>query len=229
MGKTFVIGDIHGAWIALQQCFERSSFDRNHDRLISLGDACDGWPQVYEVIEELLKVKHLVYILGNHDQWTLEWVETGNEPYIWLSQGGQATIESYKEGVPLHHVRFLSAAKTYHQEGNILFVHGGLDTGRKLADQETEVLLWDRSLAMEAFDRSMENPAARLTRYKEIYLGHTPTLSFGSTEPLHACECWLMDTGAGWSGCLTMMDIATKEFFQSDPAPSLYPDCQGRF
>ncbi len=45
MGKTFVIGDIHGAYRALRQCLERSTFDFEKDRLICLGDVCDGWPE----------------------------------------------------------------------------------------------------------------------------------------------------------------------------------------
>ena len=38
--KTFVIGDIHGAYKALLQCFERSGFDYEKDHLIVLGDVC---------------------------------------------------------------------------------------------------------------------------------------------------------------------------------------------
>jgi serine/threonine protein phosphatase 1 len=37
-----------------------------------------------------------------------------------------------------------------------------------------------------------------------------------------------MDTGAGWSGVLSMMDIHTKEVFASDPVPLLYPGVEGR-
>jgi len=37
-----------------------------------------------------------------------------------------------------------------------------------------------------------------------------------------------MDTGAGWSGVLTMMDIESKQFYLSDPLPELYPGIKGR-
>ncbi len=36
--KTFVVGDIHGAYRALLQCFEHSGFDRKKDRLIKNAD-----------------------------------------------------------------------------------------------------------------------------------------------------------------------------------------------
>jgi len=58
---------------------------------------CDGWPETRQAIDELLKIKNLTYILGNHDFWTLEWMREGVAEEIWLSQGGDATVNSYKD------------------------------------------------------------------------------------------------------------------------------------
>jgi len=58
--------------------------------------------------------------------------------------------------------------------------------------------------------------------YKEIYLGHTTTQEFRSMLPLHFCNVWALDTGAGWSGKLTIMDVDTKQYWQSDLTPVLY-------
>ncbi|NJK86327.1 MAG: hypothetical protein HC906_10500 [Bacteroidales bacterium] len=57
MSRTFVIGDIHGAFKALVQCLERSEFDYEHDKLICLGDVCDGWPEVKDVMTNCLRYK----------------------------------------------------------------------------------------------------------------------------------------------------------------------------
>jgi serine/threonine protein phosphatase 1 len=65
----------------------------------------------------------------------------------------------------------------------------------------------------------------KLTSFDEVYIGHTPITAM---QPMKACEVWLMDTGAGWSGVLSMMDINTKQVFTSDPVPHLYPGIQGR-
>ncbi|MCA9398849.1 MAG: metallophosphoesterase, partial [Candidatus Omnitrophica bacterium] len=54
--RVFAIGDIHGAYKALIQCLERSGFDYQKDRLIVLGDVCDGYPQAKKCISELLKI-----------------------------------------------------------------------------------------------------------------------------------------------------------------------------
>ena len=69
MGRVFVIGDIHGAYRALRQCLERARFHYENDRLICLGDVADGWPETREAVDELLRIRQLTYILGNHDWW----------------------------------------------------------------------------------------------------------------------------------------------------------------
>ena len=55
--KKFVIGDIHGNYKALMQCLEKSKFNYKKDKLIVLGDTCDGLPDVKECFDELLKIK----------------------------------------------------------------------------------------------------------------------------------------------------------------------------
>jgi serine/threonine protein phosphatase 1 len=39
---------------------------------------------------------------------------------------------------------------------------------------------------------------------------------FGSEVPLCLNGIWMMDTGAGWGDKLTIMDVDTGEFWQSD-------------
>ncbi|QEC72557.1 hypothetical protein FSB73_13600 [Arachidicoccus ginsenosidivorans] len=67
--RTFVMGDIHGAFKAMKQCLQRSDFDIEKDCLIQLGDIVDGYEDVFECIETLLSIKNKVLIKGNHDDW----------------------------------------------------------------------------------------------------------------------------------------------------------------
>lgn len=224
MSRTFVIGDIHGANRALLQCLERSKFDYQNDHLISLGDVCDGWPETKQAINELLKIKNLTYLFGNHDFWTLEWMHRNGVDDSWLQQGGEATILSYDGKVPQAHIEFLEKARGYYVTGNKLFVHAGIDPYQSIETQSLQMLLWDRNMARIAMDLQAKGLKGNLTGYDEVYIGHTPVPSF----PVHACEVWLMDTGAGWSGVLSMMNIETKELFQSDAVPRLYPGTEGR-
>ena len=228
MDKKFVIGDIHGAYRALMQCFEKAGFDYSSDYLICLGDICDGWPDVCRSISELLKIKNLVYILGNHDEWALKWFLSGDAPDVWVTQGGKATINSYTGKIPASHIRLLQSAKLYHIIDNKLFVHAGFDRSRDISLQDKKCLIWDRQLVYDAFDADKEN-VKKITQYNEVYVGHTPTLNFGSVSPVKVCEIYLMDTGAGWrGGVLSMMDIDTKELFTSNKVNELYPGYKGR-
>jgi serine/threonine protein phosphatase 1 len=223
--KTYVIGDIHGAYKALKQCLEKSNFSYDADHLICLGDVCDGWPDTNRCIDELLKISNLTYVLGNHDIWLLNWMTAGIAEDIWLSQGGAATVASYNNGVPSEHIQFMKNARPYHLLHNKLFVHAGIDPGVPLEKQDVMNFAWDRSLIQKAWTYYVTNTTAQLTPFEEVYIGHTP-IPF--QHPVRACELWLMDTGAGWSGVLSMMNINTKEVFISDRVPLLYPGVKGR-
>lgn len=225
MPKTFVIGDIHGACRALLQCLERAAFDYNTDHLVCLGDVCDGWPQTKEAVDELLKIKNLVCVQGNHDFWTLNWMLTGISEDAWVFQGGAATIQSYAGHVPPAHKKFLKNALPWYMLGNKLFVHAGIDPSLPLGQQSSEILLWDRNLARIALDFHHVGISTKLTPFDEVYIGHTP-IPFD--KPVWSGGVCLMDTGAGWTGVLSMMDINTKEVFTSDKVPTLYPGVAGR-
>jgi serine/threonine protein phosphatase 1 len=214
--KTFVIGDIHGAYKALLQCLELSKFDKKNDRLICLGDVCDRGIQIKECIDELLTIPHCVYILGNHDAWALEWAIDGKAPQEWWGQGGANTAMSYQDvGMPKEHIRFLSQALLWFVDKNRLFVHGGFDPECSLKETSKEIFIWDRSLLKQAQERHLTNPDYKFGNYDEIFLGHSPTINFGKTEPQKFCNVWAMDTGAGWGAKLTIMDVDTKQFWQS--------------
>ncbi len=219
------MGDVHGAYRALKQCLERSNFDYQNDILINLGDVTDGWPQTKECIDELFRIKNLIYILGNHDTWALSWMQNSKAEEHWLSQGGKATVKSYTDGIPKTHISFLENALPYYVSEKKLFVHAGIDPERSMDEQGLATFLWDRRLANSALNLHVNNIQIKITMFDEVYLGHTP-IHFG--KPVKGGEVWLMDTGAGWAGVLSMMDINTKEVFLSDSVPGLYPGIEGR-
>lgn len=223
--RSFVVGDIHGAFRALQQCLERSHFDYKKDMLICLGDVADGWPETKACINELKKIKHLVYILGNHDWWTREWMETGVTDETWLTQGGAATLASYNNKPDKRHLHFLQKAAPFFLLDKRLFVHAGIQPDKPLDVNDWDTFLWDRTLAKRALEHVGLPSAENLTDFDEVFVGHTPVFT---GTPVQGGGVWLMDTGAGWHGVLSMMEVHTKEVYTSDPVPGLYPGVQGR-
>jgi len=225
MPQTFVIGDIHGSYRALLQCLQLSRFDHKQDTLICLGDVADGWPETRQAFDELLKIDNLVYLLGNHDFWALEWMESGFAHSTWLEQGGQATVNSYSDGIPDSHFDLLKKAKPFHVRYNELFVHAGIHPNKPLESQGLNTFLWDRSFAEQARHYHAQDENYRLTSFDSVFVGHTPVFT---PQPKQYCEVWMMDTGAGWSGRLSMMNVETRESFVSEPVMNLYPGIQGR-
>jgi serine/threonine protein phosphatase 1 len=231
--RTFVIGDIHGAHKALVQCLERCGIDRENDRLITLGDICDGWPEVRQCVDELLTIKNRIDVLGNHDEWLRRWLTTGRHPDNW-TQGGNGTICSYDtrgdywpnpEDVPASHWKFFMHQRLYYADKeNRCFVHGGFDRTLLLEDQAHETpmtLYWDRNLWDDAKEFKSEGVLDTADGFAEIFIGHT---AVREAKPLYFSGVWNLDTGAGWKGKLTIMDVDTHEYWQSDLVPSLYPD-----
>lgn len=237
MSKTFCIGDIHGGHKALLQVLERSKFDYENDKLICLGDVADGWDEVKECFNELLKIKNLIYILGNHDEWFLDWAISNWQEDIWVSQGGRNTMQSYdwqNINIPKSHIELLQNSKLYYlDDENRLFVHGGIIPYKELNEIDNNVFLWDRELIQNAYRlhvHSNYDPNIKMdNRFKEIFVGHTTTQWWNNNcTPICYSGVWDLDTGCGWSGKLTIMNIDTHEFWQSDKVPSLYPNVKGR-
>lgn len=252
MSRKFCVGDIHGGYLALKQVLEAVNFDYENDRLVALGDVTDGWPDVAECIEELMKIKNLIYLKGNHDEWTerflKECLETGpnHQNHMWYAQGGKATYDSYydKPNLVDEHLKFLEDAKLYYlDEDNRIFVHAGfnpktpldeqyqLDVGQKMS--ENALFYWDRQFwgyMIRVKETGTTNPGDKLwEQYNEIYIGHTPTINYEDDGfPMNIGNVWNMDTGATYDGRLSLMNIDTKEIVQSDPVYMLYPEHTGR-
>ena len=232
--KKFVIGDIHGGYKALVQCLERSGFNNDEDQLISLGDLTDGWPESFEVVEKLMTIKNLIHTMGNHDIWHYEWLKYGSTPSIWTSQGGQATIDSYVKNWDKNmldkHRHFFDKAVDYHIDNNRAFVHGGFFKGASMESQSRYTLAWDRTLIEDAYmsHRAKQEPKKPYGGFDEIFIGHSTTIRMNFYEPVKLCNVWCMDQGGGYEGKLSIMDIDTHEFWQSDKVEDLYPGHHGR-
>lgn len=247
--KRFCIGDVHGNYKALLQVLTRSGFNMEEDQLITLGDIADGYSYTYECVELLLSIKNRIDIRGNHCDWFCEWLTKGVHPDGWV-QGGEGTLKSYTSklgfgygkahnsrsfvtgmhysDIPTTHRDFFLNQKPYYlDEERNLFVHGGFNRHYTLASHVPYVLWWDRDLFYAAMSaKSGKTKLKFKEEFKNIFIGHTATTYWDTTEPIFADKVVNLDTGAGWSGKLTIMNVDTLEYFQSDLATELYPNEQ---
>lgn len=236
-----MIGDIHGGLHALHQIMERANVTTK-DTLIFLGDYVDGWsqsPQVIDYLIELQKKQACICIRGNHDDLLLEWLNKSNDNLMWYKHGGEATVIAYETidaETKQKHIEFLQSLENFYlDEQNRLFVHAGF-TNMNGVDFEyfPGLFYWDRTLweTALALDKTIKSNdlfyPKRFTLYNEIYIGHTPVSRIGKTIPVQMACVWNLDTGAAFKGPLTIMDVDTKEYWQSEPLMTLYPNEKGR-
>jgi serine/threonine protein phosphatase 1 len=158
---------------------------------------------------------------------------------IWLQHGGESTVESYHqlgfEKWVKHEVFFEKMPFYYVDEQNRLFVHAGFTSMHGPAKEfyqsnfSWDRTLWEMALTMDKrIEKSSELYPKRLLLFDEIYIGHTPTQHYNKDVPMNGCNVWNIDTGAAFKGKLTILDIDTKEFWQSDKVMDLYPFEMGR-
>lgn len=237
----FVIGDIHGGLKALQEILKKTNLVSS-DQLIFLGDYVDGWSESPQVIDYLISLKEkyiCVFIKGNHDDLLLKYLKTNTYNDEWFKHGGETTVKAYKKLNSQHilqHITFLENLRDYYiDDENRLFIHAGF-TNLKGVEFEffKPLFYWDRTLWETALslntNLSFEDDLYpdRFKLYKEIYIGHTPVTRINETTPINKACVWNIDTGAAFKGPLTIINVETKEYWQSAPLNVLYPNEMGR-
>ncbi len=241
MIRTLVIGDIHGGMRAVKQIFERAKVTAS-DTLIFLGDYVDGWSEAVEVLDFLMDLKtkqNCIFLRGNHDDLLFKWLSESQDNLMWYQHGGEATVKAYldiSDSKKQSHIDFLKSLQNFYvDDQNRLFVHAGFANMNGAAQEYyPRFLYWDRTLweMVLCMDPNLEKSSpyypTRLQLYNEIFIGHTPTTRIGFSEPQKRNIVWNVDTGAAFKGKLTIMDVTTKQFWQSDCLDELYPDEKGR-
>jgi serine/threonine protein phosphatase 1 len=209
-GRVIAIGDIHGYADALAAVLEAIQ-PRAGETLVALGDYVDRGPDTPEVIEQLLALAgrcRLVPLLGNHDEMVLDLYHGGKGLDEWLAWGGQETLMAYgcahPREIPAEHIEFLEGCVTYYETERHLFVHASYDPELPLDCQPPELLRW----ASIRF-----NPPGPHRSGKIAIVGHTAQRD-GRILDLGHLIC--IDTCVYGGGCLTAMDVATKEVWQAD-------------
>lgn len=205
---VYVISDIHGQLDLFQQLL--LDFDPEQHQLVLIGDLNDRGPKSKDCFllgKELVEKYDCIYLLGNHEEYFLRFLEEPEEiaSKYWLN-GGKETINSllhpgateeysptemammirsrYKELIA-----FLSHLPFYYEWEKYVFVHAGVDLS--LADwhqTSSRDFVWIR----EPFHRG-ENKTGKV-----IVFGHTITPSLhGDRE---TTDLWLSDDKIGIDG-----------------------------
>ncbi|SHI05921.1 metallophosphoesterase [Pollutimonas bauzanensis] len=79
-GRDFIVGDLHGCLDLLQAELTRADFDRNRDRLFSVGDLIDRGPDSMGCLR-LLREPWFYAVVGNHEDMLLSYYKKRNPNY----------------------------------------------------------------------------------------------------------------------------------------------------
>lgn len=228
--RVYCIGDIHGRADLLRQIHAQVRADAagydGKKTLVYLGDYIDRGQHSRQVIDALLDGPpegfEAVYLLGNHEQTMLDFLDYPEAVAAWLSYGGRETLASYgvpvaympiteeipalaaklKQNLPAAHLAFCESLDVSWRCGGYYFVHAGVRPGVALEQQSRDDQIWVRD---EFLESASDHGAV-------IVHGHTIT-----EEPEIRPNRIGIDTGAYASGVLTCLVLEgdTRRFLQT--------------
>lgn len=211
--RIYAIADLHGELSLLNKALvrieEHSAAHGVPSGVVFLGDYVDRGPDSHGVVARIKSLleedpARFFAVAGNHEQMMVQAVMATIEERdgvgldLWLKHGGQETLDSYKThpGALSEHIEWMKNLPTNVQTENHIFVHAGVHPDKTLDEQEMEDFLWLRG--WESFPQKHE---------KHIVYGHS-----ARKKPLLLSHCSGLDTGACWTGNLTvgLFDLKTR-------------------
>lgn len=226
------LGDICDGWTGVRDCVDILLKCKN---LIALRGNHDDW-----FVNFLVNGKHPVdWAQGGlgtlksyataETRWEKKYPMSGWSRETIKEDLGYITNLNYSD-IPEDHIKFFLGQHMYYiDDQNNLFVHAGFNRHYPFKGQSTFIYNWDRDLFLSAMSaHSAKMPLKFKDDFKNIFIGHTATTSWKTTKPIFADRLINLDTGAGFNGVLTIMDVETKEYWQSDFCHELYPEETGR-
>ncbi|SNR52139.1 serine/threonine protein phosphatase 1 [Actinomadura mexicana] len=188
MGRTVIVGDIHGCFDELVELLEKVELQPD-DLLVSVGDLVDRGPAPGEVVGFFRERPNSVVVMGNHERKHVRGVFSYAQEITRLQMG-----DAYAGAVD-----WMRTLPYFFEDEHVRVVHAALIPGVPLADQREEVLCGstsgERGLAALFPDGHWHD---RYTDGKPVVFGHHVT----GREPLiRDGRVFGLDTGAchGWN------------------------------
>jgi len=202
MGRTIVIGDIHGCFEELQDLLRVVEL-RTDDRVIAVGDLIVKGPQNREVLDRFIDDDRFSAVIGNHDRairqyWRGEPLRLTKEQKVTVAE-----LESDRES----YSAYLRSLPFTINLGSHLIVHAGVRPGVPLRRQMSSDLTEMRTMGA--------NPSSRRgVPWFDVYRGRRVVL-FGhwpAKAPRMAPRALGLDTGCVYGGRLTAYIIELNQF-----------------
>jgi serine/threonine protein phosphatase 1 len=202
MGRTIVVGDIHGCFDELQALLAKVAIT-DEDRVVAVGDLTVKGPKSREVLDLFSRDDRFSSVVGNHDL-ALAKYWRGDSVYLKPSQ--QKTLREIVAGGK-HLLNSLTSLPTYIELDSHIVVHAGVRPNISLADQAIEDLVELRTLGPDRTDRDGKPWYEEYDGEKVVLFGHWP-----SPRPRRGKKAIGLDTGCVYGYQLTAYILETNQF-----------------
>ena len=206
MGRTVLVGDVHGCRAELEDLLAYVGLTRD-DQLVCVGDLVVRGPDPRGTLDLVRSLRGRV-VLGNHEDRLLRWHAAENTPKpLRIGQTTRRTALLLKE----RDFAFMSTFPLWIDlpENNVRVVHAGLVPGVPIEEQERRTLMFIRTLG-----RHQEPLETRGTRsWAHLYEGPEHVIFGHNAMPEPDIATWAtgIDTGVVYGGRLTAMVLRASE------------------
>ncbi|CDY79459.1 Serine/threonine protein phosphatase [Caballeronia glathei] len=217
VGRDFAVGDIHGHFTALQNRLAQIGFNRDVDRLFSVGDLVDRGPESDNALE-WIDLPWFHAVRGNHEDMAIRWPSGNMDSAHYAANGGgwnvsnprylQLAFSGAFDALPI-------AMEVETEAGLVGIVHADCpfptwrdftvsiddsNLSNKMRKAIFEAALWSR-------ERIQDEDRSGVAGIRALIVGHTPLKNPAVLGNVH-----YIDTG-GWfrDGYFTLIDLSTLE------------------
>ncbi len=195
-GKDYIIGDLHGCFDLLEKALEKVNFDKEKDRLFSVGDVIDRGKDSFKC----LRLNHedwFYQVLGNHEYFLMDYLKGGTEKEVWERYGGKWFFDLSDEE-KLECSTIAQSLPYTITVGDTGIVHACVPSAdwndvKELSENDMKTCLW--TPAGNGYLFQVDNIG-------EVYIGHTIFASVRTSKN----QNWI-DTGAFMYNNLTIKEI----------------------
>jgi len=211
MGRTIVVGDIHGCFDELTDLLELLKL-KSDDRLIAVGGLLTKGPKNREVLDLFISDERFSSVVGNHDRIIRQ--KLRGEP-VRLNKDQRNVLKQLGPNRE-RYSNFLRELPFTIDLGSHLVVHAGLRPGVDLDKQMASDMTEIRTMGADP-------PKRRGVPWYAVYRG-PQTVLFGhwpARQPRRAAHAIGLDTGCVYGNSLTAFIVETGELI-STPARQKY-------
>jgi diadenosine tetraphosphatase ApaH/serine/threonine PP2A family protein phosphatase len=201
MGRTIVVGDIHGCADELNELLERVALDAA-DRVVAVGDLTVKGPKSKEVLDRFRQDSRFSSVIGNQDLALLKRWENNSFP---LKTSQLQTFEQLRSKGDQYFYYLASLPLTI-DLGTHVVVHAGLRPGIQISEQVEEDLTELRTLGPDRTSRDGQPWYEEYNGDKIALFGHWP-----ANEPRRGKRALGIDTGCVYGFRLTAYIVETHE------------------